>query len=153
MPVGDLVQIRRGTAAQWTSVNPTLSAGEMGWESDTGALKIGDGSTAWNSLGFTLEPIVDGSIEGYTNVSTTPYTEVATDVNILVDSSGGNRTVNLRGAINSDGRVLNIIKTDAANSVTVDAFGSETINGSLTQVLTGRSAITLFCDSVEWFIR
>jgi hypothetical protein len=43
---------RRDTAANWTSANPTLLAGEIGIESDTGYWKVGDGSTAWNSLGY-----------------------------------------------------------------------------------------------------
>lgn len=46
------IQFYRGTAAQWTSANPTLGAGEPGFESDTNKLKIGDGSTAWNSLAY-----------------------------------------------------------------------------------------------------
>lgn len=50
MPVGNLVQVRRGTEAQWSFVNPTLSSGEIGFETDTGVFKIGDGSTAWNAL-------------------------------------------------------------------------------------------------------
>jgi hypothetical protein len=41
---------RRDTAANWTSANPTLLAGEIGIESDTGYWKVGDGSTVWNSL-------------------------------------------------------------------------------------------------------
>tara|TARA_Y100000287_G_scaffold85379_1_gene67803 strand:+ start:297 stop:3224 length:2928 start_codon:yes stop_codon:yes gene_type:complete len=48
------IQIRRDTAGDWTAANPTLSAGEMGWESDTSKAKIGDGSTAWNSLGYFI---------------------------------------------------------------------------------------------------
>lgn len=46
------VQLYRRTAAQWTSANPTLLNGEQGWETDTDKLKIGDGSTAWNSLNY-----------------------------------------------------------------------------------------------------
>ena len=46
------IQVRRGTASQWTSVNPTLSEGEMGLETDTGKFKFGDGTTAWNSLAY-----------------------------------------------------------------------------------------------------
>lgn len=46
------IQIRRDTAADWTSNNPTLTEGEMGFETDTNKLKIGDGSTAWNSLAY-----------------------------------------------------------------------------------------------------
>ncbi len=47
-----LIQIRRGTAASWVSENPTLEAGEFGLETDTGKTKIGNGSTAWNSLTY-----------------------------------------------------------------------------------------------------
>lgn len=46
------IQFRRGNAATWTSVNPTLAQGELGIELDTGKLKIGDGTTAWNSLDY-----------------------------------------------------------------------------------------------------
>ena len=45
------IQMRNGTASQWTSANPTLSVGEIGAETDTGRFKIGTGSTAWNRLG------------------------------------------------------------------------------------------------------
>ena len=44
------VQLRRGTLAQWTSANPVLLAGEAGYETDTGILRIGDGTTAFLSL-------------------------------------------------------------------------------------------------------
>lgn len=46
------IQTRNGTAAQWTSANPTLMAGEIGAETDTGRFKVGNGSTAWNSLTY-----------------------------------------------------------------------------------------------------
>ena len=46
------ILIRRDTAANWTSTNPTLLAGEFGYETDTNKIKIGSGSTAWNSLGY-----------------------------------------------------------------------------------------------------
>lgn len=54
MAVVTQIQIRRGTAAQWTSANPTLASGEFGYETDTGKAKIGNGSTAWNSLSYSL---------------------------------------------------------------------------------------------------
>lgn len=47
-----LLQFRRDTAANWTSANPVLAAGEPGWESNTDKLKFGDGVTAWNSLPY-----------------------------------------------------------------------------------------------------
>ena len=41
------IQLRRGTAAQWTSANPTLASGEIGLETDTGLFKIGNGTAVW----------------------------------------------------------------------------------------------------------
>jgi hypothetical protein len=46
------IQLRRDTSSNWASANPTLAAGEFGWESDTNKFKIGTGSAAWNSLGY-----------------------------------------------------------------------------------------------------
>ena len=68
------IQMRRDTAAAWTAANPVLAAGEMGLETDTTYYKIGNGSTAWNSLAYgayngvisngtiTSAMIVDGTI-------------------------------------------------------------------------------------------
>ena len=46
------IQLRRGTAANWTSVNPVLAQGEAGYETDSGKLKIGDGTSNWNALTY-----------------------------------------------------------------------------------------------------
>lgn len=43
---------RGGTAAEWTSADPTLLANEIGRETDTGKWKWGDGTTAWTSLTY-----------------------------------------------------------------------------------------------------
>ena len=52
MSVNSRFQIRRGTAAEWTASNPTLAAGEWGFEKDTGRFKIGRGTIAWTSLEY-----------------------------------------------------------------------------------------------------
>lgn len=49
---GVLIQHKTGTASQWTSVNPTLAKGEIGFETDTAKMKIGDGVTAYNNLPY-----------------------------------------------------------------------------------------------------
>ena len=47
------IQLRRDTAANWTSVNPVLAQGEIGVEFGSPAkFKIGDGSTAWSGLAY-----------------------------------------------------------------------------------------------------
>lgn len=49
------IQIRRDTAANWASVNPVLEAGEMGYESDTNQVKVGNGYHAWNVLEYSFD--------------------------------------------------------------------------------------------------
>ena len=107
---------RRDTAANWTAENPTLLAGEIGLESDTGYWKVGNGVTAWNSLAYIsglgaeipVNRLADGSarqllqtaangtdVEWTSNVDvpgTLDVTGIATfDSNIVVQ---GNLTVN-----------------------------------------------------------
>lgn len=46
------LQYRQDTAANWTAQNPVLAAGEPAYETDTGKVKVGDGTTAWNDLTY-----------------------------------------------------------------------------------------------------
>lgn len=55
MPRNTLLQFRRGTASNWTSANSVLAAGEVGYETDTGKFKIGDGTTAWTALLYATD--------------------------------------------------------------------------------------------------
>lgn len=50
------MQQKRGTAAEWAAANPVLSDGEIGFEKDTGIVKLGNGSSTWNQL----QPILTG---------------------------------------------------------------------------------------------
>lgn len=51
------IQVRRDLSSRWTSVNPVLTAGEFGYETDTGSLKIGNGSTVWADLPYANVPL------------------------------------------------------------------------------------------------
>lgn len=66
------IQMRRGTASAWTSANPTLAAGEVGFETDTNQFKIGTGSTAWTSLPYA------GGNSGYSTTATAAGTTTLT---------------------------------------------------------------------------
>lgn len=60
------MQQRRGTAAQWTSANPILAAGEIGFETDNNKFKIGDGVNHWDDLSYfsdaaSISALVDGA--------------------------------------------------------------------------------------------
>ena len=47
------IQIRRDTLSNWTSANPILAVGELGYVTDTDAFKVGDGNTAFTSLAYS----------------------------------------------------------------------------------------------------
>lgn len=50
MAVGTRMQQRRATAADWATANYVLAAGELGVTTDTGIIKIGNGTSPWNEL-------------------------------------------------------------------------------------------------------
>jgi len=91
MAVVTQIQVRRGTASQWTSTNPTLASGEWGYETDTGKVKIGNGSTAWTSLSYTgaatgtVTSITAGT--GLSGGTITTSGTVAIDTSVTADLS------------------------------------------------------------------
>ena len=95
------IQIRRDTASNWSSANTTLAQGEMALETDTGKLKVGDGSTAWTALDYSLDPAgATGRVSSTdtNNVSTKLFSQTA---NVVLEPgtggtviANGNMTVN-----------------------------------------------------------
>ena len=57
---------RNDTAANWASINPILLAGEMAIESDTGLIKVGNGTSTWDALDYIndLNSVVANHYEG-----------------------------------------------------------------------------------------
>lgn len=105
------IQLRRDTAANWTSANPTLAAGELGFETDTGNFKIGTGSTAWNSLGYNpvslagtqtltnktlTSPVISGATVSAGTTTVAPFTFTA----------GTSLTTPVAGALEFDGNAF-----------------------------------------------
>ena len=88
------IQLRRDTASNWTSANPTLAAGEFAIETDTDKYKIGDGSTAWTSLGYSslpagtatiASPTFTGVPAGPTAAANTNTTQLATTAFVMTE--------------------------------------------------------------------
>jgi len=73
--VATRIQLRRDTEANWTSANPTLSAGELAYSTDVNKIKIGNGSSGWTSLSY----ITDNTDEITEGVSNLFYTDERVD--------------------------------------------------------------------------
>jgi len=48
--VGARMLQRRGSAAEWAATNPILGDGEIGYDRDTGQIRLGNGTEVWNDL-------------------------------------------------------------------------------------------------------
>jgi hypothetical protein len=78
MPSKTIIQLRRDTAANWTTTNPVLAAGETGYETDTGKFKVGDGTTTWTSLAYNNVLPTDSRLSDAR--TPTAHTHAITDV-------------------------------------------------------------------------
>jgi len=94
---------REDTAANWTSANPILLSGEIGYENDTTKLKIGDGTTNWNSLAYhRFEPVTSWTLtaNGTTDYifSGTGFAGTETDPDLYVVRGQTYKFINAMGA-------------------------------------------------------
>jgi len=80
-----IFKIRRDTASNWSSENPTLSAGEMGLDLTNNFIKMGDGSTAWNALAQFTQNIEN--VEDLVGAMVASNTE--TFISVTYDDSDG----------------------------------------------------------------
>jgi hypothetical protein len=72
------IQLRRGTAAEWTTANPVLSDGEFGFERDTNKAKVGNGVGTWNTLDY-LTGDAEGAIVEITLADLPPGSLIVVD--------------------------------------------------------------------------
>lgn len=143
------IQLRRGTAAEWTSGDPTLAVGEMGVETDTGKIKVGDGSTAWTSLGYTtpnlnVSDIADVTISSLNSGETLTWngsawvnTDLTTTItaNIVASAPETLDTLNeLAAALGDDADFSNTIANSIATKVSRTDGTVTTANTSATVV-------------------
>jgi hypothetical protein len=122
-----VIKPRRDTAANWASVNPTLAAGEIGYDTTNKQFKIGTGSTAWTSLPFSTET-PDGAQAKADTAESDAISSAASDATTKVSTHAGlTATHGVSGAIvgTSDTQTLTN-KTIDGNSNTLTVLNSQT---------------------------
>jgi hypothetical protein len=92
------MQQRRGTASQWTSANPVLNAGEMGWESDTNKFKIGDGTNHWADLDYFIDGNSTANPAFGTSITFEGATADSYETTLSVEDPTEDRTITIPNA-------------------------------------------------------
>ena len=146
------LQLRADTAANWAAANPTLLANEVGLETDTKKLKVGSGSTAWNSLAYFPSIVTGGTVLGNLEIGSTGTltfegsTADGFETTLAVTNPTADRTITLP---NQSGTVVvsgNASIIDADISASAEIAVSKLADGAARQLLQTDAAGT----GVEW---
>ena len=144
------IQMRRDTASNWTTNDPTLAAGEWGLETDTLKFKIGTGSATWENLAYSSLPSGTATLASpaFTGVPTAPTaaadtntTQIATTASVPPELGAVSRD-SIKDADNDtkiqveEGSDEDIIRFDTAGTeqMTIKADGTITLTQGLNDV-------------------
>lgn len=136
------ILLRRGTAAEWSSANPILGNGELGIETDTLKIKIGNGSSTWSQLS-SYANVTPAQLTSQINslISAAPSTldtlnELAAAIN---NDASFSTTVNnlLTGKVSKSGGDTITASTASTVGVVVKGAASQTANLQQWQTSTG----------------
>jgi hypothetical protein len=139
MAVVTQIQVRRGTASQWTSANPTLASGEWGFETDTLKTKIGNGSTAWNSLAYQTGSIAISNVTGLgTGVETFLATPSSANLRTAVTDETGTGSL----VFNDSPTILNPVITQPQATPTFSTNAYTLVAGDAGDILLASNGST-----------
>jgi hypothetical protein len=131
------IQLRHDSASDWTSADPTLADGEIGIETDTQKIKLGNGIDAWTALpysgGFNAQNLKGLSMTspGSTEDIVLFYTDAALEITkvIIAPVGGGSIDWNILSSATRSGAGTNLFTADEVNSATETfiAFDNENV--------------------------
>lgn len=165
------IQLRRDSASNWSSSNPTLASGEIGIDTTaqaagTAFMKVGDGSTAWNSLGYSFPTFANptSGANNYAPIASPTFTGLAKAPDLTVEDTDGNdptltilatgstSTVLKHDSIVCSGAITGTTLTGTSLSVTASAHGgSHLVPTGTIMPFAGLTAPTgyKFCDGAS----
>jgi hypothetical protein len=128
--MASIIQIRRDTAANWTSANPILAQGELGLETDTLKVKAGDGSTAWTSASYLIDT---GGYAAYSD-ATANFTGTLQNngSNVVTEAYTGDVDITGELIVDSYNETYAAV-TSSSNATTVDCEAGNAFSHTLTE--------------------
>ena len=144
-----LMKQRYDTAANWTTANPTLLAGEIGIESDTKKWKLGTGATAWTSLAYAIGgtyPLVNADISATAEIAVSKLADGTPRQLLQTDAAGTGvewasnidipGTLDVTGATTYDNKV--IIQGDLTVNGTETIINTQTLDVEDKNIVIGK---------------
>jgi hypothetical protein len=107
------LQHRRDISSNWSLNNPILAPGELGIETDTQKIKIGDGTNTWTGITY-------GGFVGPTG-SASNFTSITGDTYISIVSTTGSAQINYDGILRIVGST-NIISSTKSITDSIHSF-------------------------------
>lgn len=152
------IQLRRGTASEWSAANPILAQGEFGYESDTSKFKVGDGSTSWSTLSYAVGGLSEATASAtYLSISDAvdTYLPISASSNYLFASTASvtyaplnisevEKTTDFSLTLTDAGKLLRVNSASAvAVTVPVNASAAFTIGTTVLLYRAGSEPVTI----------
>lgn len=128
------MQQRRGTAQQWTDANPILAAGEIGFETDTGKFKMGNGSSAWSALSYFADA------QDFDSSNLIALSQKGAVNGVATLDATGNVPVSQLGKVIATAPALLDTLAELASAVNSDPNFSVTVENAITAATTGAAS-------------
>lgn len=141
MPRITNITFRKGTSIEWSTINPILDSGEPGYDSTNQKLKIGDGTTPWNSLRYegVVSPVIEGSLVVPAGTTASPSIVFVNNTNTGIFSPSANSLA---------------ISTGGSERLRISSTGAVRLNNAYTlpttDGLSGQALVTNGAGTVSW---
>lgn len=140
-----ILQLRTGSTTQWAASTRILAVGEPGVETDSGRIKIGDGTNLWSALPWSGAAIVKSGTNGALTVNgadvvvySLPTATSDTLGGIKSSSGTGKVTVDSSTGTASVNNVASADRLSSSRTISLsgDVTGSGSFNGSANLAIT-----------------
>lgn len=156
MPALTTIQLRRGTTAEWSASLDPLALGEIGYDTSLKKFKIGDGTSLWNSLGWSV--VLPGEVTLTTDLAEAIDDRVASlivagsNISTSYDDANNKLTISANASLDNEAVqdiIGNTIVAGSGISVAYDDSVTGNVTISLSDPTIKSDDVTDFAESVD----